>query len=150
MICSKKNQHQGPMYVQTHTKAIKNPTKTKYYLHNPWSKPVGSQMGSDFWWKEDLEGFPSVHIFAWNSWTNGKLSSPMCMTPPHNFLSIFIFNKAAAIHRVGHSLFWLSKKESFIYSKSQMSILSYNFLNKLNLCPMLLFKFQGTWFYPVD
>ena len=49
MICSKKNQHQGPMYVQTHTKAIKNPTKTKYYLHNPWSKPVGSQMGSDFW-----------------------------------------------------------------------------------------------------
>ena len=31
-----------------------------------------------------------------------------------------------------------------------MPFLSYNCLNKLNLCPMYIFKFQETWFYPAD
>ena len=31
-----------------------------------------------------------------------------------------------------------------------MPLLSYNCLNKLNLCPMHLFRFQRTWFYLVD
>ena len=36
-ICSKKNQHQGPMYVQTHTKAIKNLEKPGiiFVTHGP-------------------------------------------------------------------------------------------------------------------
>ena len=31
-----------------------------------------------------------------------------------------------------------------------MPLLSYNCLNKLNLCPMHIFRFQRTWFYPAD
>ena len=31
-----------------------------------------------------------------------------------------------------------------------MPILSYNCLNKLNLCSMHIFRFQSIWFYPVD
>ena len=31
-----------------------------------------------------------------------------------------------------------------------MPLFSYNCLNKLNLCPMHLFRFQRTWFYPAD
>ena len=67
-------------------KAIKNPTKTRYYLCNPWSKPVRSQVDSKggmvwsigewFLVKGGSRRFPLVHIFAWNAWTNGKLSSP--------------------------------------------------------------------------
>ena len=60
------------------------------------SKPVGSRVvwlvKEWFLVKGESRRFPLVHIFAWNAWTNGKLCSPMCMTPPHNFLSIVIFN----------------------------------------------------------
>ena len=73
-----------------------------YYLCNPWSKPMGSRVdskGEIVWSVEErfiVKGgsrkFPLIHIFAWNALTNGKLSSPMCMTPPHNFLSIVTFN----------------------------------------------------------
>ena len=31
-----------------------------------------------------------------------------------------------------------------------MPLLSYNCLNKLNLYPMHIFRFQRTWFYPAD
>ena len=31
-----------------------------------------------------------------------------------------------------------------------MPLLSYNCLNNLNIYPMHLFRFQGTWFYPTN
>ena len=122
---SKKNQHQGPRTLMclfealrrgpwlTHgkakvifrfpVKAIKKSNKTRYYLCNPWSKPMGSRVGSKgevvwlvgdwFLLKVGSRKFPLVHIFAWNAWT-GKLSSSMCMTSSHNFLLIVIFNQS--------------------------------------------------------
>ena len=107
--CSKKNQHQGPrilmcpfealrrgpwltygkakVYVQISSKnLLKKSSKIRYYLCNPWSKPVGSRVdskGEVVWsvgeWHLVKGGswrLPLVHIFAWNAWTNGKLSFP--------------------------------------------------------------------------
>ena len=90
------------MFRFSRKKTIKKSSKIRYYLCNQWSKPIGSRVdskGEVFWsvgeWflvKGGSWRFPLVRIFDWNAWTNGKFSSPMCMTPPHNFLSIVIFN----------------------------------------------------------
>ena len=91
------------VYVQISSKKpLKKSSKIKYYLCNPWSKLVGSRVDSKgevvwsvgewFLVKGRSWRFLLIHIFAWNAWANGKLSSPMCMTPPYNFLSIVIFN----------------------------------------------------------
>ena len=71
-----------------------------YYLCNPWSKPMGFRVGSKeevvwsigewFLVKGRSQRFPLVHIFAWNTWANGKLSFSMCITSPHNFLSVLL------------------------------------------------------------
>ena len=67
-------------------KIIKKSNKIRYYLCSPWSKPVGSRVDSKgevilsvgewFLVKGGSWRFPLVHIFAWNAWTNRKLSSP--------------------------------------------------------------------------
>ena len=75
------------VYIQISSKKpLKKSSKIKYYLCNPWSKPVGSRVdrkgevvwliGEWFLVKGGSRRFPLVHIFAWNAWTNGKLSSP--------------------------------------------------------------------------
>ena len=49
LMCPFEALRRGPWLTHGKTKmqkAIKNPTKSKYYLCNPWSKPVGSRVDS--------------------------------------------------------------------------------------------------------